>query len=186
MYQTMDEKIGHQFRNMFGKKTGNVMLHGTSGSIIGLGEIVLLPMDILKIKAQVNSHWSIRNNIKGVTFREMYAGWNWTALRNIPGSFVLFGVNSWAYSRFFGIEGAKDAKFWQIFVASMCGGTCCIVFVSPMDVIKTRIQNKPFGDKRGGICYIKDLMREEGPSALFKGVFLKLGLVAPKLVFSFT
>jgi len=68
----------------------------------------------------------------------------------------------------------------------MCGGTCCIVFASPMDVIKTRIQNKPFGDKRGGICYIRDLMREEGPSAFFKGVFLKLGLIAPKLVFAFS
>ena len=104
----------------------------------------------------------------------------------MPGSFVLFGVNSLAYTRFFGIEGAKDANFYQIFVASMCGGTCCIFFSSPMDVIKTRIQNKPFGDKRGGMWYVGDLMKEEGPSAFFKGVFPKLGLIGPKLVFAFS
>jgi len=184
--QAMDDKVGHHFRNVFGKKTGNDMLHATSGSLIGLGEIALLPLDILKIKAQVNPGYSIRENLKGVSLREMYAGWNWTAFRNMPGSFVLFGANSLAYSRLFGIEGPKDAKFYQIFVASMCGGTCSILLSSPMDVIKTRIQNKPFGDKRGGMKYVGDLMKEEGPGAFFKGVVPKLGLIGPKLVFAFT
>jgi len=184
--QFMDDKVGHHFRNVFGDKTGNDMLHATSGSLIGLGEIILLPLDILKIKAQVNPQYSIRENLKGVTLREMYAGWNWTAFRNMPGSFVLFGANSLAYTRLFGIDGPRDAKFYQIFVASMCGGTCSILFSSPMDVIKTRIQNKPFGDKRGGMKYVTDLVKEEGPGAFFKGVIPKLGLIGPKLVFSFT
>jgi len=184
--QAMDDRVGHHFRNVFGKKTGNDMLHATSGSLIGLGEIVLLPLDILKIKAQVNPEYSIRQNLQGVGIREMYAGWNWTAFRNMPGSFVLFGANSLAYSRLFGIDGPKEAKFYQIFVASMCGGTCSILFSSPMDVIKTRIQNKPFGDKRGGMKYVADLMKEEGGGAFFKGVVPKLGLIGPKLVFAFT
>jgi len=184
--QAMDDKVGHHFRSFFGNKMGNDMLHACSGSLIGLGEIALLPLDILKIKAQVNPGYSIRENLKGVSLREMYAGWNWTAFRNMPGSFVLFGANSLAYSRLFGIEGPKEAKFYQIFVASMCGGTCSILFSSPMDVIKTRIQNKPFGDKRGGMKYVADLMREEGGGAFFKGVVPKLGLIGPKLVFAFT
>jgi len=184
--QFMDIKVGHHFRNIFGNKTGNDMLHATSGSIIGLGEIVLLPLDILKIKAQVNPQYSILENVKGVTVGDMYAGWRWTALRNLPGSFLLFGVNSLAYTRLFGIEGPWEAKFYQIFVASMCGGTCSILFSSPMDVIKTRIQNKPFGDERSGMKYVGALLKEEGPSAFFKGVIPKLGLIGPKLVFSFT
>jgi len=184
--QLMDDKVGHHFRNVFGKRSGNDMLHATSGSLIGLCEIILLPFDILKIKSQVNPEFSIRENLKGVTIRELYAGWNWTACRNMPGSFVLFGANSLAYTRIFGIDGPRDAKFHQIFVASMCGGTCSVLFSSPLDVIKTRIQNKPFGDKRGGMKYVGDLLKTEGPSAFFKGVIPKVGLISPKLVFSFT
>jgi len=184
--QEIDYKVGHHFRYVFGKKTGNDMLHATSGLVIGLGEIALVPLDILKIKVQVNPGYHIRENLKGVGLREMYAGWNWTAFRNMPGSFVLFGTNSLAYSRLFGIEGPGEAKFYQIFVASMCGGTCSILLSSPMDVIKTRVQNKPFGDRRSGMKYVGDLMKEEGPGAFFKGVIPKLGLVGPKLVFAFT
>jgi len=184
--QALDEKIGHQFRSFFGKKSGNDLLHATSGSFIGFLEVSLLPLDILKIKSQVNPNYLIRENLEGVSLRGLYAGWNWTAYRNMPGSFVLFGANSLAYSRLFGIEGPNDASFYQIFVSSMCGGTGCILCSNPMDVIKTRIQNKPFGDKRGGMKYVGDLMKEEGPSAFFKGVIPKLMLVGPKLVFAFT
>jgi len=184
--EAMDEKVGHHFRIIFGKKTGNDMLHATSGSLIGLLEIALLPLDILKIKTQVNPNFLIRDNLKGLSLREIYAGWNWTALRNMTGSFVLFGVNSLAYSRLFAIDGPKDAKFYQIAIASLCGGTCSILFSSPMDVIKTRIQNKPFGVKLDGMKYIGDLMKDEGPGAFFKGVVPKLGLIGPKLVFAFT
>ena len=30
------------------------MLHATAGSFIGVGEIILLPLDVLKIRAQTN------------------------------------------------------------------------------------------------------------------------------------
>ena len=39
-------------RNEFGHKTGRTLLSATSGSLIGIGEIVLLPLDALKVKAQ--------------------------------------------------------------------------------------------------------------------------------------
>ena len=37
-----------------GKGTGKAIMHATAGSIIGIGEIVLLPLDVLKIKRQTN------------------------------------------------------------------------------------------------------------------------------------
>ena len=43
-----------KFDNIFGQKYGKIMISATSGSLIGIGEIALLPLDILKIKSQVN------------------------------------------------------------------------------------------------------------------------------------
>ncbi len=68
----------------------------------------------------------------------------------------------------------------------MSGGIASIMVSSPLDVIKTRIQNKPFDDTRSGFKVFRDLMKEEGPHALFKGLTPKLSLIGPKLVFSFT
>ena len=42
------------FDDSFGKRNGKTMIYATAGSIMGVGEIVLLPLDVLKIKAQTN------------------------------------------------------------------------------------------------------------------------------------
>merc|ERR1711897_62394 len=77
--------------------------------------------------------------------------------------FALFGANSLVYTKIFGVSGPREAKGYQIFFGSMAGGTASILVSSPLDVIKT-----------------------EGPHALFKGLTPKLSLIGPKLVFSFT
>lgn len=41
------------FTGAFGQKHGRTMMHATAGSLVGIGEVILLPLDILKIKAQV-------------------------------------------------------------------------------------------------------------------------------------
>jgi len=185
----MTEKWGTNFTNVFGAKSGKDMLHATSGSLIGLGEIVLLPLDVLKIKAQTNPEVLKGRGVFQI-FRDegfaLYRGWNWTAARNMPGSFALFGANSLMYTRVFGTEGPKDSTLFQIFGASAFGGIASISVSSPLDVIKTRIQNKAFDDPRSGTSVIKDLLKEEGPHAFFKGLTPKLTLIGPKLVFSFT
>src|SRR3954453_3452131 len=42
------------FVRYFGEKQGKTMMSATAGSIVGIGEIFLLPLDILKIKRQTN------------------------------------------------------------------------------------------------------------------------------------
>ena len=73
------------------------------------------------------------------------------------------------------------------------------------DRVQTRIQNQDFGSKAGGITDIKDLIKNEGVGAFFKGLTPKVlfvlfpsplsdpdltgsvrSVVGPKLVFSFT
>jgi hypothetical protein len=43
-----------QFKSVFGEKHSKTIIYAVAGSIMGVGEIVLLPLDVLKIKAQTN------------------------------------------------------------------------------------------------------------------------------------
>ena len=68
----------------------------------------------------------------------------------------------------------------------MCGAFFSLGVSQPLDVVKTRIQQVSFSDKPSGIVIIKDLLKNEGPQAFFKGFAPKILAVGPKLVFSFT
>jgi Mitochondrial carrier protein len=57
-------------------------------------QIVLLPLDVLKIKAQTNPESIAGRGIVDIFTKEgmnLYRGAGWTAARNAPGSFALFG-----------------------------------------------------------------------------------------------
>jgi hypothetical protein len=41
---------------------------------------------------------------------------------------------------------------------------------APLDTVKTRIQNQNFETKLSGVTVVKDLIKNEGPMALFKGL----------------
>jgi len=62
-------------------------------SLTGIGEVVLLPLDVLKIKMQTNPD-AIRGRglFKLITEEgvgSLYRGWGWTMARNAPGSFAV-------------------------------------------------------------------------------------------------
>jgi hypothetical protein len=66
-----------------------------SGSIIGASEVILLPLDVLKIKVQTNPAALGDGTAAGLRFaitdiRSLYAVAGATALTNIPESFALF------------------------------------------------------------------------------------------------
>ena len=106
-------RYGNEFNNTFGKY-GNSMISAVSGSMIGVGEIALLPLDILKIKSQTNPE-----SLKGRGFltilREentaLYSGASWTALRNGIGSFVLFGSSTLLKSQLYNLDINDKASF---------------------------------------------------------------------------
>jgi len=80
------------FTNAFGERKGKMMMQATAGSLTGIGEVVLLPLDALKIKRQVNpdafrGRGAVRIFIEEGT--TLYRGWGWTVARNAPGSFAV-------------------------------------------------------------------------------------------------
>ncbi|KAF2797280.1 mitochondrial carrier [Melanomma pulvis-pyrius CBS 109.77] len=179
---------GGSFDRTFGKGNGKAIMHATAGSIIGIGEIIILPLDVLKIKRQTNPEAFRGRGLIAIIRDEgfgLYRGWGWTAARNAPGSFALFGGSAVAKEYFYKLSDYNAATWSQNFVASIAGATASLLVSAPLDVIKTRIQNRNFENPEGGFKIISNMLRHEGPTSFFKGLTPKLLMTGPKLVFSF-
>ena len=80
------------FTNTFGERKGKLMMQATAGSLTGIGEVALLPLDVLKIKRQVNPEAFRGRGVLRIFMEEgtgLYRGWGWTMARNAPGSFAV-------------------------------------------------------------------------------------------------
>lgn len=181
------DRFGGQLRSTFGEKNGRALSHALAGSVIGVGEVALLPLDVLKIKAQTNPDALSGRGVLNIFMSEgtgLYRGAAWTAARNAPGSFALFGGAAVARN-LMGMKEGEQPTWGQSFTSSCAGATASITVAAPFDVVKTRIQACAFDDPRSGTAIVRDLLRYEGPIAFFKGLGPKLAVVGPKLVFSF-
>lgn len=70
-------------------------------------------------------------------------------------------------------------------MASIFGASASLIVSAPLDVIKTRIQNRNFDSPKSGASIVASMLKEEGPTSFFKGLTPKLLMTGPKLVFSF-
>lgn len=185
----MTTRYGPEFDEKFGHKNGRTLLSATAGSMIGVGEVFLLPLDALKVKAQTAPEQLKGRGVIDIFRKEgmgLYRGAGWTVARNAPGSFALFGGNTAAKS-FMGVGEKGDRATWtQDALASSAGAIASITVAQPLDVIKTRIQNRPFDSPESGVSIMTKLIKNEGFGGFFKGLTPKLMVVGPKLVFSFT
>lgn len=76
-----------------------------------------------------------------------------------------------------GVQDYSKATWTQNFIASIAGAVASITVAAPLDTIKTRIQNANFEHKVSGVTIIKDLLKNEGPAALFKGLTPKVSYI---------
>ncbi len=86
----------------------------------------------------------------------------------------LFGASAVTKEYMFGIQDYHKATWGQNFVASVAGAVASITVAAPLDTIKTRIQNANFESKVSGMTVVKDLIKNEGAGALFKGLTPKV------------
>lgn len=184
----INKNCGSGFKNAFGSKS-KLMTESVAGCLIGIGEVVLLPLDRLKVLSQTNEAVLKNRGLFGIIraegVRGLYAGTVVTMSRNAPGSFCLFGGTAFA-KELMGLTDYSKATFFQNSVASLMGSCLSITVTNPMDVVKTRIQNKDFNNATSGATIIAQIMKEEGFGAFFKGLTPKVVASAPKLVFAYT
>jgi len=97
----------------------------------------------------------------------------------------LFGGSAAAKEYFYKLSDYNAASWSQNFVASIAGASASLIVSAPLDVIKTRIQNRNFENPEGGFRIVSNMMKQEGFTSFFKGLTPKLLMTGPKLVFSF-
>jgi Mitochondrial carrier protein len=80
-----------------------------------------------------------------------------------------------------GVTDYSQATWTQNFIASVAGAVASITIAAPLDTIKTRIQNANFEHKVPGVVVVKDLLKNEGPTAFFKGLTPKVDSIVVDL-----
>ena len=168
-------------------KTEQFWTNAVAGSLVGAGEVTLLPFDVLKIKSQVNPEYRkmpFLDIVKREGFSGLYAGAGITAMRNMMGSFMLFGVNSYV-KQAMKDNNKSSGGFLQLVASSTAGSVSSILVACPLDVVKTRMQSGNYTGK-SALQIISDISKNEGLGAFFKGAVPKVFTVGPKLIFSFT
>ena len=168
-------------------KKAKFLSNAVSGAAMGAGEVILLPFDVMKIKSQTNPEvrkMGLAGLVKQEGLSGLYAGAGFTAARNVIGSFMLFGVNSYVKCSLASKECEKPT-FVHLAISSTAGSVSSILISCPLDVVKTRIQS---GSHSGltGTAIIRNMYKQEGIGGFFKGAVPKVAVVGPKLIFSFT
>jgi len=67
----------------------------------------------------------------------------------------------------------------QNFVASIAGASASLIVSAPLDVIKTRIQNRNFDNPESGFRIVGSMIRNEGLTSFFKGLVPKVCWTSP-------
>jgi hypothetical protein len=109
----------------------------------------------------------------------------WRLMRPQSNVLQLFGGSAAAKEYLYKLSDYNTASWSQNFVASIAGASASLVVSAPLDVIKTRIQNKNFDNPESGFRIVSNMMKNEGFTSFFKGLTPKLLMTGPKLVFSF-
>uniref|UniRef100_A0A1I8IHQ8 Solute carrier family 25 member 18 n=1 Tax=Macrostomum lignano TaxID=282301 RepID=A0A1I8IHQ8_9PLAT len=168
------------------------------GGLAGACQIVVTtPMELLKIHGQVAgaaadaagtpraSTTSVALNLireRGIT--GLYKGFGSTFLRDVSFSVIYFPL--FAHLNHLGPRkspDSQDAAFYVSLLAGIVSGATGSFCVTPLDVIKTRLQILKHGDgdvKFNGVidCFRKTLTNE-GVTAFFKGAGCRMAVVAP-------
>ncbi|XP_072290858.1 mitochondrial glutamate carrier 1 [Eucyclogobius newberryi] len=186
-------------------KDGKLPLWGEVLAGCGAGTcqvVVTTPMEMLKIQLQDAGRLSAqrparapaqRPSATGITVQllktqglsGLYRGAGATLMRDVPFSMIYFPLfaNLNALGRESHSCAHGRAPFWQSFVSGCMAGSIAAVAVTPLDVIKTRIQTLQKGEGedtyRGIIDCTRRIMKREGPSAFLKGATCRALVIAP-------
>ncbi|PVD37264.1 hypothetical protein C0Q70_04261 [Pomacea canaliculata] len=171
--------VNDLMRDKLMRKDGSLPLWAecVAGGMAGASQVVFTnPLEIVKIRLQVageivgKARVSAINVIKDLGFFGLYKGSRACFLRDIPFSAIYFPAYAHNKKYFADENGYNSPQ--SLLLSATIAGMPAAFFPTPADVIKTRLQ---VAERAGQTTYkgILDccgkIMREEGPSAFWKG-----------------
>jgi len=177
---------------MFGVKTMNQSLSILTGASAGATEsLVVVPFELVKIrmqdKAQAHKYKGlldcVRQTVKAEGVLALYNGLESTAWRHILWNSGYFGC-IFQVKALLPKAMTKSEQIRNDLVSGGIGGTVGTILNTPMDVVKSRIQNSP-KVKGSAPKYnwawpaLGTVMKEEGFGALYKGFLPKVLRLGP-------
>ncbi|KHJ94296.1 putative glutamate carrier 1 [Oesophagostomum dentatum] len=180
-----------------GEKTLSAWRGMAAGGLAGMFQIIVTtPMELLKIQMQDQGRTALPGQKKMTALQltarllkehgiaGLYKGLGSTFARDVTFSVIYFPL--FAYLDSLGprkSDGSGDAVFWTSFVAGLTSGASASFAVTPLDVIKTRMQTINKGANEVRYKNIADafvrILQMEGPRALFKGAACRMMVMAP-------
>lgn len=176
-----------------------------AGSTAGGCQVIFTnPLEIVKIRLQMQGNAQAHTApgeipkkrltamqiIRQLGLKGLYKGALACLLRDVPFSAIYFPTYANIKKYMFGFV-ADDPKHklttWQLLVSGALAGAPAAFFTTPADVIKTRLQveAKPGQVKYTGIANAFTLiLKEEGPSAFFKGSLARVFRSLPQFGFT--
>ncbi len=187
-----NDEWGKFYRNLFGVAKMDQKLSVLTGATAGATEaLVVVPFELVKIrlqdKAQAHKYNGmidcVTKTIKTEGPLALYNGLESTMWRHILWNAGYFGC-IFQVRQQLPVATSKKGQVTNDLVAGAIGGTVGTMLNTPMDVIKSRIQNSP---KISGSVpkynwawpSLGIVMREEGFSALYKGFLPKVLRLGP-------
>ncbi|CAD6241929.1 GSCOCG00009380001-RA-CDS [Cotesia congregata] len=172
-----------------------------AGGSAGACQIVITtPMELLKIQMQDAGRVAAAAKSEGKTVLKQsglslaksifkkkgilgfYQGTGATALRDVTFSVIYFPL----FARLNNLGPKREdgsSVFWCSFLSGCAAGSAAALTVNPFDVIKTRLQaiNKAPGEPtyNGVLDCIGKTLKNEGPTAFFKGGACRMIVIAP-------
>ena len=152
--------------------------------------IVTTPMELLKIQMQQASGKKVSatslalNLLREKGIAGLYRGITPTIARDVTFSVIYFPL----FAKLDSLgprksDGSDDAVFYASFIAGILAGAVGSFSVTPLDVIKTRMQLISQEQTSTQYKHIPDafiqILKHEGPKALFKGAACRMMVMAP-------
>ncbi|NXH67865.1 CMC1 protein, partial [Hydrobates tethys] len=177
-------------RDKFTKKDGSIPLpaEALAGGCAGASQVIFTnPLEIVKIRLQVageittGPRVSALSVIKDLGLLGLYKGAKACFLRDIPFSAIYFPV--YAHSKLMLADENGHVGGLNLLTAGAIAGVPAASLVTPADVIKTRLQVAARAGQTtysGVIDCFGKILREEGPSAFWKGAGARVFRSSPQ------
>ncbi|NXE13754.1 CMC1 protein, partial [Lophotis ruficrista] len=177
-------------RDKFTKKDGSIPLPAEilAGGCAGASQVIFTnPLEIVKIRLQVAGEITTGPRVSALSVMKdlgllgLYKGAKACFLRDIPFSAIYFPV--YAHSKLMLADENGHVGGLNLLAAGAIAGVPAASLVTPADVIKTRLQVAARAGQTtysGVIDCFGKILREEGPSAFWKGAGARVFRSSPQ------